>query len=639
MSETPLPLNPSDAPDAQPHAPPLVEADATAAACSTAGADMPAEAEDALASPFGLTLPQDAPGHNSPWDGASDEDGVTVPLYRWIVGGLRAGVLLSPQLPSLVRLTHSQWLLGLLGALVVWLAMARLSQPHLVVWSWSAWWSSAWGAVPVVLVALWSVMGGGAARSHTGGAPAVPQAVDAVSSGERGDEADAQQADPLAVLAAQVPWAQAMPHDAAPEQSAAPTPAIPGGTMGWTLLLAWACLLPLAAEHLVTAAALYQPNEGWLERLGYQGFWTLWGAVLVWGLLVVTVLGSRYAHTARRAAVLAAATAMALTWTFSNQPASPWIKAPMPKVAQGAQEGEDEEPARLMLTQEVFRTQQAVLQQALQGVAAQRPGVVDVYGLVFAPYADEGVFLRESTMVRGVLQERFDAQGRVVQLVNHASTTDTLPWATTENLHAAIEHLAAVMDRQEDVLVLYMTSHGAKNFELAAAHYPLTVEEVTPEMLKQWLHASGIRYRVVAISACFSGGWLPVLADEDSLIMTAADATHTSYGCGHLSPLTFFGRAVFDEQLRQTHSFSQAFKQAVPIIAQREVEGKKPDGFSNPQIHVGASIQGVLDGLTQRLDAAQGTTVLPATVPIAPAADAKAILEHDDKPPPKPPVP
>jgi hypothetical protein len=90
--------------------------------------------------------------------------------------------------------------------------------------------------------------------------------------------------------------------------------------------------------------------------------------------------------------------------------------------------------------------------------------------------------------------------------------------------------------------------------------------------------------------------------------MTAADATHTSYGCGRLSELTFFGRALFDEQLRRSHSFEQAFADAVPVIRQREIDAGKPDGFSNPQIRMGAGIAPVLQALATRLDAAKGGT-------------------------------
>ena len=107
---------------------------------------------------------------------------------------------------------------------------------------------------------------------------------------------------------------------------------------------------------------------------------------------------------------------------------------------------------------------------------------------------------------------------------------------------------------------------------------------------------------MIAISACYSGGWTGPLAGDSTLVMTAADATHTSYGCGRLSELTFFGRAVFDEQLRKTRSFEQAFAAAVPLIRQREIDAGKPDGFSNPQISVGEKIRPVLQALELRLD-------------------------------------
>jgi hypothetical protein len=106
---------------------------------------------------------------------------------------------------------------------------------------------------------------------------------------------------------------------------------------------------------------------------------------------------------------------------------------------------------------------------------------------------------------------------------------------------------------------------------------------------------------VILVSACFSGGWIEPLASDTSLVITASDAEHTSYGCGRLSELTFFGRALFDEQLRQTHSFTQAFERARPVIARREVEAGKPDGPSNPQLRLGAGLTPVLGELELRL--------------------------------------
>jgi hypothetical protein len=217
--------------------------------------------------------------------------------------------------------------------------------------------------------------------------------------------------------------------------------------------------------------------------------------------------------------------------------------------------------------------------------------------LVYAPYSED-VFLRESGMVQQVLEERFGARGRVVRLLNNPATAEEFPWATTLNLERSLKALAEAMDTERDVLVMYLTSHGGADFKLAAEHWPLEVEDLTADQLRTMLDDLGIRHRVIAVSACYSGGWIEPLQDEDTLVMTAADKDHTSYGCGSLSELTFFGRAVFDEQLRKTLSFEEAFKAAVPVIKQREIEAKKDDGFSNPQISVGTNIRGVLEELT-----------------------------------------
>lgn len=249
------------------------------------------------------------------------------------------------------------------------------------------------------------------------------------------------------------------------------------------------------------------------------------------------------------------------------------------------------EPPPLKLTQELIELQPQILAGKLQAIAAERPGVIDLYAVTFAPYADEDVFKRESQLVASVMQERFDAKGRTVQLVNHRDTIREWPWATPLNLQRTIRRIAERMNRDEDLIFIHLTSHGARDGSLSAELWPLEIEELTPQMLKAWLDEAGIRHRVISISACFSGSWIKPLAGPGTLVMTAADSTHTSYGCGRGSQLTFFGRAMFDEQLRRTWSFEQAHAAARSVIDKREREARKRDGFSNPQISVGADVR------------------------------------------------
>ena len=201
------------------------------------------------------------------------------------------------------------------------------------------------------------------------------------------------------------------------------------------------------------------------------------------------------------------------------------------------------------------------------------------------------------------VSRQFVVQHRVVQLQNHARTAADMPWATPLNLQRSIEHIAGLMNRDEDILFIHLTSHGARDGRLAASFEPLPVDAVTPQQLVGWLDAAGVRYRVLSISACFSGSWIAPLSGPGTLVMTAADADHTSYGCGRKSELTFFGRAMYDEALRGTHSFEAAHAAARSVIEQREKEAGKSDGYSNPQIAAGPAIRGPLQALEQRLQA------------------------------------
>jgi len=390
----------------------------------------------------------------------------------------------------------------------------------------------------------------------------------------------------------------------------------PGLTAGWmsSVLMLWACwlLLPHPADErersprdaaslfammsaqsltlIVGASVVFVPmvRAGMFGAEG-PGLWSarvVWVGALAWFFAAQGVLLWRSsARWTPRVVALVIAAAMLLVnqWLV---PHHRWYPAAPAETSRD----EARDPV-FRLTQDTIEQQAPVLQQRLQALAAQRRGVVDVYALTFAPYAEEDVFRRESDMVAGVMTTRFDAAGRTVQLVNHRDTVARWPWATPLNLQRAIRRVAETMDRDEDVLFIHLTSHGARNGALSASFWPMDVEPVTPQQLKAWLDEAGIRNRVISVSACFSGSWIGPLSDAGTLVMTAADAEHTSYGCGRRSELTYFGRAMYDEAMRSTWSFEQAHAQARTVIEQREKEAGKSDGFSNPQIFVGERIR------------------------------------------------
>jgi hypothetical protein len=356
----------------------------------------------------------------------------------------------------------------------------------------------------------------------------------------------------------------------------------------WYLLAAIA-LLPISLAGIAIGALEtrgYLPQ--WWSDGGWIG-WAIYAALIVWFIAVTWRVSRAVTRSTGAAASLVLYVLVVLMFASWQLQTEEWLPA---------ETYSDEEFASFELSQENFETQQALLKDALKEITPSTDGKRNVYGLVYAPY-DEDVFLRESMMVKQVLEERFGSRGRVVLLVNNSATVSELPWATNLNLERSLRALSEAMDIERDVLVMYLTSHGGDDFKLAAMNWPLEVEDLAAKQLRVMLDKLGIRYRVIAVSACYSGGWIGPLQNEDTLIMTAADSEHTSYGCGSKSELTFFGRAVFDEQLRKTLSFERAFNAAVPVIRQREMAEKKDDGFSNPQIFVGKNVRVILDDLAK----------------------------------------
>lgn len=248
--------------------------------------------------------------------------------------------------------------------------------------------------------------------------------------------------------------------------------------------------------------------------------------------------------------------------------------------------------------EQIMYGQQRMLEKSLAALKPGVRGVPHLYFVGFAGYSDENVFRIEVETVRRLFDERFYAAGRSITLINNPDSVDTLPIASVTALDAVLRRLGTIMGN-DDILFLYLTSHGEKG-SLTIDFPPLGLRDLDPERLKRMLDEAGIRHRVIAISSCRSGSFIKRLAGPDTLIMTASDADHDSFGCGAQSQFTYFGKAYFDQELRKTRSFTKAFAGARATIAKWETEdGETP---SNPQINEGKKIAPLLDKLQSRLD-------------------------------------
>ncbi|QXE88053.1 C13 family peptidase [Geomonas nitrogeniifigens] len=262
------------------------------------------------------------------------------------------------------------------------------------------------------------------------------------------------------------------------------------------------------------------------------------------------------------------------------------------------------ESGELSLTDEVLTAQNRLLEEQLRSLLHGRPGHSDLYFVGFAGDASQDVFLKELSATRQLFDSRFGTAGRSVLLVNNPQSATALPFATVGNLERALARVGEVMNRNEDVLFLYLSSHGSRDQELEVNNPPLELKQVTPELLRRMLQKAGIRYKVVVVSACFSGGFIQPLQDDGSLLITAADATHESFGCGFGENYTWFGEAFVGDALRNTFSFTDAFEKSRDTIRKWEEErGETP---SNPQIWAGKEIWPVLKRVQEELAQRKG---------------------------------
>ncbi|MEO4014000.1 C13 family peptidase [Pseudomonas rossensis] len=220
-----------------------------------------------------------------------------------------------------------------------------------------------------------------------------------------------------------------------------------------------------------------------------------------------------------------------------------------------------------------------LLDDALSNVPASTPAV-ELYTLTLGGDGKQSVFLRESDYVSNMLNSRFGAFGQI-RLVNHRDHLVDRPMATRENLRRAA---AALAERSgpEDLIFIYMTSHGTSEHELVLDQPRMELSDLPADELAAVLSPLKNRDKIIVISSCYSGGFIPALKDERTLIMTASRADRVSFGCSEEANFTYFGDALFAQALNQTDDLEQAFKLARATVAERELA----DSFeaSEPQI-------------------------------------------------------
>jgi hypothetical protein len=231
--------------------------------------------------------------------------------------------------------------------------------------------------------------------------------------------------------------------------------------------------------------------------------------------------------------------------------------------------------------------QQALLQAEIGRLAPPQQGATNIYALGIGGWADQDVFLKELDGGLAAMGGILPIQGHTLRLVNHHETTESAPIANQRNFAASVHAVGTVMNKDDDVLVLLMTSHGTPTgFGLRLPSGVTT--ELTPQEVAATLDKEGIKNRIVIVSACFSGTFLPPLANDDTIVLTASDAKNTSFGCAPERDWTYFGDALFRQSIRRGWDLQHAFDNARVLISGWEMMDRARP--SNPQAHFGPTL-------------------------------------------------
>jgi hypothetical protein len=153
--------------------------------------------------------------------------------------------------------------------------------------------------------------------------------------------------------------------------------------------------------------------------------------------------------------------------------------------------------------------------------------------------------------------------------------------------HSGVPEITAAMQsvatRARDGCLIYFTSHGTPTGIIIGDAV------LTPAQMHDMVNsACGSRPSVIVMSSCYSGQFVPALAGENRVIMTAARPDRTSFGCGEMDHYTFFDDC-FLRAMPMAGDFPGLGGLVQQCVATREQEMKATPP-SEPQVSVGPGV-------------------------------------------------
>lgn len=240
------------------------------------------------------------------------------------------------------------------------------------------------------------------------------------------------------------------------------------------------------------------------------------------------------------------------------------------------------------------KAQPALLRAAVQQFNLAPRGKPQVYVITIAAGGSQALFGREAHTVQGIFASQLGADSPSIVLSNAKLDLFKTPMASRENLSAVLDAIGTRFDPERDMLLLYLTAHGAPQaFVQTDLPDAKQIEPLDAEFLAAALGKARINRRIVVISACFAGSWIPALKSPDTIILTAASPYQPSFGCDDRRTYTWYGAALIDGGLGKGSTWHAAHDELSAKIARQERENFLL--ASGPMADVGERMTAVWD--------------------------------------------
>ena len=182
---------------------------------------------------------------------------------------------------------------------------------------------------------------------------------------------------------------------------------------------------------------------------------------------------------------------------------------------------------------------------------------------------------------------------RLVPLIasNVAAKRRDYPFADDAAIGSMVRQ-AASQARPDDLVFVNISTHGGPKV-LASKIGKHAVNDLSSARIARMFAPLAGRPTIMIISACYSGSLIGDLRAPGRIIITAARADRSSFGCAPGNRHTLFGQAELRAFGQKNRSLHQVYMAIIADVSRMEHESHETP--SEPRVSVGADMTGLYD--------------------------------------------